>query len=213
MIRSNSWLWRAIPPTPAPTPPSLTSGNFYSCHLLSQMTQLSFQLPSQLPAPSPSLASRLSPIFSVSCRNPNLREAEIFPAARPTSTLNLNQVANPATISAASLSLAAKSRHQNNLKLKAKSGFTNQIFCQFQLPHTVSPSFLCSFRLVLYLSNHFTDIHFELLLLCITDLFCFSVFQEHHPRSSSCKRNHPIILTRPKARVQPSTAPWSLSKA
>lgn len=35
-----------------PTPPSLTSGNFYSCHMLSQMTQLTLQLPSQHSAPS-----------------------------------------------------------------------------------------------------------------------------------------------------------------
>lgn len=46
-----------------PTPPSLTSGNFYSCHMLSQMTQLSLQLPSRHSAPSSRLASRPSPIF------------------------------------------------------------------------------------------------------------------------------------------------------
>lgn len=46
-----------------PTPPSLTSGNFYSCHMLSQMTQLSLQLPSRHSAPSSHLASRPSPIF------------------------------------------------------------------------------------------------------------------------------------------------------
>lgn len=46
-----------------PTPPSLTSGNFYSCHMLSQMTQLSLQLPSLHSAPSSHLASRPSPIF------------------------------------------------------------------------------------------------------------------------------------------------------
>lgn len=46
-----------------PTPPSLTSGNFYSCHMLSQMTQLSLQLPSLHSAPSSHLASRPTPIF------------------------------------------------------------------------------------------------------------------------------------------------------
>lgn len=46
-----------------PTPPLLTSGNFSSCHMLSQMTQLSLQLPSRHSAPSSHLASRPSPIF------------------------------------------------------------------------------------------------------------------------------------------------------
>jgi len=71
---SNSWLRRAISLslTPLPrSPSSLTSGNFYSCHLRSQMTQLSFQLPPQHPAPNHSLASRLSPFLSVSDHNRN----------------------------------------------------------------------------------------------------------------------------------------------
>lgn len=66
------------PPHP-PFPLSLTSGNFYSCHLLSQMTQLSFQLPSKHPAPSPSLSSSLSPVFfSILTHNRNEREGSHF---------------------------------------------------------------------------------------------------------------------------------------
>lgn len=132
MIRSNSWLWRAISPTPAPTPPSLTSGNFYSCHLLSQMTQLFFQLPSQHPAPSPSFVSRLRPFgcffflllyfiyfFSILTQ----LKHSIFPNPRPTFILNLR----PATISSAALSLTSVLVS----KVTSKSKFN---FSQFQVP-------------------------------------------------------------------------------
>lgn len=64
-----------------PTPPSLTSGNFYSCHMLSQMTQLSLQLPSLHSAPSSHLASRPSPIF-LSPAAPVLEANLFFSTAR-----------------------------------------------------------------------------------------------------------------------------------
>lgn len=77
MIRSNSWLCSAISPTPAPNPSSPTSGNSYSCHLLSQMTLLSFQLPSQHPS-HPQSRFKAKTFFSVSGHSPNLMDTEMY---------------------------------------------------------------------------------------------------------------------------------------
>lgn len=162
MIKSNSWPWRAISPSPAPTSPSLTSGNFYSCHMLSQMTQLSFQLPSQHPTPCPSVTSRLSPIFSLFLHQCN--GGQNLPAARPTPALNHNQIAGqPSSV----LSLGLHTKHSLAIRqcfqMESRGIVKNS-------QHIISQSRICYFQACSMSLKCFTNVH----LIDILLLFGFS---------------------------------------